>query len=110
MEIYNPRGVAAGEAGVMNAMFIGEAYANWGWLGVVIAPFVVAIPLAFAFALLLRQPKTPLSIVLYLALFAAATNSLQGGFVDYIYNINFVIFIILAVIIVSLVHRGRIRI
>ena len=41
MEIFNPAGVAAGTAGVMNTLFIGEAWANFGWLGFWCGPIVV---------------------------------------------------------------------
>ena len=110
MQIYNAKGVASGEAGVMNAMFIGEAYANWGTVGVLISPFIVAIPFVIAYGILLKQPKTPLKIVLYVALTISFVGSLQGGFVDYIYNINLIILLAVALFIQALVRGGRIRI
>lgn len=91
MGLYNSAGVRAGTAGVMNALFVGEAYANWGMTGVFVSPFVVALPFSLAFALLLRNRKTPASITFYLAMFISFTNSLQGGFIDYIYNASIIV-------------------
>lgn len=110
MQIYNPKGVASGEAGVMNAMFLGEAYANWGIGGVLFSSFVVALPLVISFAILLRQEKTPLTILLYLSLFITFTGSLQGGFIDYVYNSNFILFIIIALFFSAILNRGKIKI
>ena len=91
MGIYNSAGVRAGTAGVMNSLFVGEAYANWGMTGVYVSPFVVALPFSLAFALLLRAKKTPASITFYVAMFMSFTNSLQGGFIDYIYNATVIV-------------------
>ena len=91
MGLYNSAGVRAGTAGVMNALFVGEAYANWGMTGVYVSPFVVALPFSLAFALLLRGRKTPASITFYVAMFISFTNSLQGGFIDYIYNASIIV-------------------
>lgn len=110
MQIYNPRGVESGEAGVMNAMFLGEAYANWGIWGVLFSSFVVALPLVISFAILLRQEKTPFTIILYLSLFITFTASLQGGFIDYVYNSNFILFILIALLTSAMLHRGKIKV
>lgn len=110
METYNARGIAAGEAGVMNALFIGEAYANWGVWGVILSPIIVAIPFVITYGILLRQRKTPLNMVLYIGLFMTFTNSLQGGIVDYIYNINFIILVLFAASLSAFAHAGKVRI
>lgn len=109
MQLYNARGVQAGEAGVMNAFFIGEAYANWGLLGVILAPMIVALPISLSYALLLKFAKTPLNIVLYLSFLITFTNSLQGGFAEYIYNANILIFIFVAVTMNAILNKGVIR-
>ena len=108
MEFFNPEGVELGIAGVMNALFVGEAYANWGLIGVAIAPTVVALPFSFAVAILLRLKKTPLVITLHIALFILYIGSVQGGFVDYIYNAIAIILIIMFLFIGGLINSGRI--
>ena len=40
MSIINFLGIEAGTAGVMNTLFIGEAYANFGWLRVMMGLFM----------------------------------------------------------------------
>jgi len=107
MELYNPSGIKAGTAGVMNALFIGEAYANWGVKGVILAPLIVALLLSIAFALLIKLPKTPLSIILYLTLFISYTGTLHGGFVDYLYNIGNVLIIIAVAICSIMINHGK---
>ena len=53
MEAFNPAGIAAGTAGVINSLFQAEAYANWGIPGVILAPVLVAFCLSAAYAVLL---------------------------------------------------------
>ena len=106
MEYFNPSAVEEGTAGVMNALFVGEAYANWGLIGVAAAPFVVAFPFSLALGLLLRLRKSPASMTLYLALFIFFTGSIQGGFVDYIYNVSALISVFFFFFFALLVNHG----
>ena len=94
MNLYNPSGVKAGVAGVMNTFFAGEAYANWGILGIIIAPIIVGILFSVVHCYLLRLKKTPITITLYLEFFIIFTTILEGGFVDFFYNAG-LIFIVL---------------
>ena len=107
MKLYNPAAVSDGTAGSMNAFFIGEAYANWGTAGALAAPVIIGIHFSVAFTLLLKMKKTPLSIMLYIALFQMLTGALQGGFVDYLYNIGIILTIGLIYGISVLISRGK---
>lgn len=99
MEIINPSGIAEGTAGVQNSLFIGEAWANFGLVGLLISPIYVGFVIATLFYLLLRLPKTPLFIGVYV--FFSYKTALIGGFNDYIYNIAYLsIFIILFVLLI----------
>lgn len=65
---YNAMGVEAGTAGHMTTIFMGEAWANFGYIGLVIAPlwvgaFVQAMNLWF-----ISRPKTMVNVGLYAAL------------------------------------------
>jgi hypothetical protein len=43
MEVFNPWGVSDGTAGVMNAYYISEAWANFGYAGVILSPVLVGL-------------------------------------------------------------------
>lgn len=109
MQLYNKAGVLSGEAGVMNAFFAGEAYANWGIWGVILAPLFVALPLALSFFILLKLPKTPYAITLYIAMYIIFTVPIHGGFVDYIYSFNAIMLLFVSLIINTLINKGVIR-
>ena len=96
MELYNPAAVENGTAGVMSTVFVGEAYANFGFLGVIIAPIIVGLIFSAILCIYLKSKKTPLNMVLYLECFITFTTVLNAGFVDFFYNIQF--FVILVVI------------
>lgn len=108
MKLYNPSGIKAGTAGVMNTLFVGEAYANWGIWGLMVAPFIVAVTFSLSFLTILKFKKTPLTLVLYLALFQSFTGGLQGGFVDFLYNAGVFLIIGIAYSFYILLNRGKI--
>ncbi|MCB9227363.1 MAG: oligosaccharide repeat unit polymerase [Chitinophagales bacterium] len=98
MEVINPKGVILGTAGVQNTLFIGEAWANFGVLGLLLSPIYVGFIIGTFFYSLLYLPKSPIFIGIYVAYSYKLT--LIGGFNDYIYNIsNLLFFIIFATII-----------
>ena len=94
MELYNPKGVSNGTAGVMSTMFIGEAYANFGWYGVVISPIIVAFVFSSIMCIYLKSKKTVLNMCLYLEAIMIFVNVLQAGVVEFIYNVSFVCVVI----------------
>lgn len=93
MEFYASQGIYEGVSGVMNSFYIGEAYANFGWLGAVFSVAWTAFVLSGMFALILKLRKTPVTLVLgaYFSIYVAMTA--QGGFVDFIYNISWIVVI-----------------
>lgn len=88
MEAFNARGVAAGEAGVLNTLFIGEAWANFGWLGFLISPVIVGIVVQFLHNLFLSLPKSP-AFIAAMAYFML-NIPITGGFVDFIWNAGWI--------------------
>lgn len=90
MEVYNPEGVHDGVAGVMNTLYIGEAYANWGIIGIIFSVIWVAFLITSVFVVFIKLKKTPISIAYFAAITQQLTSCLQGGFVDYIYNANII--------------------
>lgn len=96
MMYVNPSGVEQGVAGVANTLFVGEAWAMYGLVGLLVAPLFVGFIIQLFYILLLRLPKTPLALGLYTYL--CVSWPITGGFVDFIYNAG--LLIILAICIV----------
>ncbi len=90
MTIYNPTGVQAGTAGVMNTVFIGEAYANFGMTGIIVAPIIFGVIIGFFAYLLPSVRKSPLTILLYVQLTLHFSTVIEGGFVDIFYSASLI--------------------
>lgn len=86
MDFYYPEGVFNGTSGVMNTIFIGEAYANFGIIGTIIAPIYVAIVCQLVFILFLKMKKTPINIGFFVSILLTFGTISQAGFTDFIYN------------------------
>jgi hypothetical protein len=87
-----PEAVDAGTAGVINSLFIAEAWANFGLLGALIAPFYVGIIIQTLFMFFLKLPKTPILLALFT--YFSCRGSITGGFNDYMYNAGYLIIIV----------------
>lgn len=84
-------------AGVMNSLFIGEAWANFGFLGVLIAPIYVGMIIQALFLFLLSMKKSPL--YLGLLTYFSYRSSVTGGFNDYLYNMGYIVVVTLILLI-----------
>jgi len=73
-------------AGHMNTVFIAEAYANWGWIGILLSIFVVGIVYGVLYTVFIKTRKTPVSIGIFIYIFIEMAKSINGGFYDFIYN------------------------
>ncbi|MBQ1460141.1 MAG: oligosaccharide repeat unit polymerase [Oscillospiraceae bacterium] len=91
MEFYGSEGVFNGTAGVMNSLFIGEAYANFGWIGLAVSVVWVAFFIAVIFAVVVKTRKSPAMVTLFAFFTVNAAFTTQGGFVDFVYNISWII-------------------
>ena len=98
MTLYNPQGIETNTAGVMNTIFIGEAYANFGTVGIIIAPIVFGIIIGFFAYLLPGLKKSPFSILLYVQMTLQFITIVEGGFVDIFYSASIVFFILLTIV------------
>lgn len=94
MDFYGSNNVAEGKAGVMNACFLGEAFANWGVGGAIFSIFYVGVFLALITMFVFKLKKTPVTVAMFAILIQYIGNMSQGGFVDFIYNITIVIIIV----------------
>lgn len=94
MEFYGSDKVYENTAGVMNTSFIGEAYANWGWSGVLFSIVWVGIVISVLFILIMRIKKTPITIAMFAMITQYIGNASQGGFVDFVYNFSLIVIVI----------------
>jgi oligosaccharide repeat unit polymerase len=97
MEVVNPAGVAAGTAGVMNTLFVAEAYANWGWVGLVIAPLWVGFLIQSLYIHFLKARKTPFNLGVFAFLSYKIPAMVTGGFIDFVYSPGMLLIVALAV-------------
>lgn len=105
MTIYNPQGVEANTAGVMNTMFIGEAYANFGWIGILVAPIIFGVIIGIFAYMLPGLRKSPFSVLLYVQLTLQFVTIVEGGFVDIFYSASVVFFILLTIFLYSIAGK-----
>ena len=106
MSIYNAAGIETNTAGVMNTVFIGEAYANYGLTGVLIAPVVFGVEIGLFAYLLPTIKKTPISILLYVQMTLQFVTIIEGGFVDIFYSAS-ILFILLISFLLSIVSGNE---
>lgn len=95
-EYLEPAGVAAGKVGIANSLYIGDAYANFGWLGVFIAPVIVAGLYAFFYKKLVTCEKTPINVAVNVIILYSLTNAYTGGFCSgYLINTRIIAILLL---------------
>lgn len=88
MEIFNPEGVQQNTAGVMNTVFTGEAYANFGIAGVIAAPVIFGIIIGFIAYRIPGFKKTATSVLFYAEMSLLYISMVEGGFVDIFYSVS----------------------
>lgn len=82
-----PQGVANGWVGTNNTFLAGDAYANFGWIGVAIAPVFVAFWISLFYRKMMFQQKEPIYLVCYVMILDNLVNGVTGGFCS-VYLIN----------------------
>lgn len=91
MAYYGSERVYEGSAGVMNTLFAGEAYANFGYKGVVFSVIWVAVFIGVTVWIILRLKKTPV-VTTFAALMTMKLGAmLEGGFFDFMYNFDLIL-------------------
>ena len=86
MHFYAPEKVYEGIAGVMNTLFVGEAYANFGMKGAFVSIAYVGVVIKSVFLFMIKTKKNPMNITVYIILTTLLVNAVQGGFTDFVYN------------------------
>jgi hypothetical protein len=83
MEHLNPHWVEIGIGGTYNTIFIGEAYANFGWSGVWFS--IIWVPIYYVIiATYIQKFCTKYSAALYI--YCSLNISMMSGFNDFLYN------------------------
>lgn len=91
IERYNPAAVDIGSAGVINTFFVAEAFANFGYFGLIVAPIYVGFLIQIMYMFFIKSPKSPIFIGLFA--YFSYKGGITGGFNEYIYNPNlFILF------------------
>ena len=110
MAFYGSEKVYDGSAGVMNALFAGEAYANWGYKGVIFAVIWVALILSLVVLLIMKLKKTPSTLALGAVLTIKLGTALEGGFCDFVYSFDLILTVLFLLAIYYFFEReGKIQ-
>ena len=81
-----PAQVANGTAGVLNTLFVGEAFANFGYIGVLIGTIYIGVLVQIAYIVFVRLPKNPVFICLFVYFSVNIPRTIVGGFTDFLFN------------------------
>ena len=104
LETVSPSWLDAGIGGVFNTVFFGEAFANFGEVGLLMSPFLVVL---IYFAIALGARILPYNLRVAFLVHAAINTSIMAGFNDYLWN-PFLILIFAIVLIASRVKSSLI--
>ena len=99
MENVFPENIDKGTGGVLNTIFIGEAFGTYGYVGVIICIIYVAAVIQLLYIAFLRLPKTPVVIALTVYFTINIPRTLVGGVSDFFFN---PIWIMMTVVLVGL--------
>lgn len=80
----NSQGIIDGTAGVVNTLFVAEAWANFGLLGVIVSVIWVGILVQLIYSTIISSNKNPVILGIYAYL--TYKLPITGGFNDFLYN------------------------
>ncbi|MBS4195730.1 O-antigen polymerase [Lederbergia citri] len=86
MEVFFPERVEAGTAGVLNTLFAAEAFANFGYLGVILGTIYIGVYVQVIYIIFTRLPKNPLFLSLFVYFTVSIPRVVIGGFADFLLN------------------------
>ena len=81
-----PNRIEDGTGGVLNTLYIAEAYANFGYLGIIIGTIYVGILVQTLYIVFIRLPKNPIFLCLFVYFSINIPRTLVGGFTDFLFN------------------------
>ena len=84
LKIYmHPESVNAGTGNLYSGFYMGEAWANYGYIGLIIAPLIVGLVIQSVHLFLLKHPKNPWLLAFYVAL--TVKWVVGSGFVNFLF-------------------------
>lgn len=86
MENVFPENIDKGTGGVLNTIFLGEAFASFGYIGVILSIIYIAIFVQVLYMILIRLQKTPVIIALFVYFTINIPRTLVGGVSDFLFN------------------------
>lgn len=81
-----PNRIEDGTGGVLNTLFIAEAYANFGYLGIIFGTIYVGVLVQLIYIIFIRLPKNPIFLCLFIYFSINIPRTLVGGFTDFLFN------------------------
>lgn len=106
MQEVNFLGARAGTSGVYNGLFLGEAYANYGPVGLLISSIHVPILFALLNIIFNRIKKTPITIAMFTYFTMNFLMTLYGGYFDYVFSSIWTIIIIVSLAMTLFIKIG----
>lgn len=85
MDLF-PEKIQEGTAGVLNTLYVGEAFATYGAWGVMLASIYLGIFVQVLYILFVRLPKHPVFISLFVFFIINIPRAMVGGFSDLVIN------------------------
>jgi oligosaccharide repeat unit polymerase len=86
MEAYYPEKVQSGIAGVLNTLFAGEAFANFGYKGILLSAIYIGIFTQLLYIIFIRLPKHPFILALFVYFSINIPRVMVGGITEFIFN------------------------
>jgi oligosaccharide repeat unit polymerase len=106
----NPSGIANGIVGSMPTVFWGEAYANFGYAGLIFVPFLVGFLVYVVDIFVSKIADTPLKIGFYVWVILHYKNLAITGFSGFIIDFYMVLILFILLGILALSNNFRIKI
>jgi len=106
MEYYNPGAWLQGKAGYLCSQHIAEGYANFGYIGIIIANIIVAFWVSLTHFFSLRVRYHPISIAMIVLLMVYIPSYMNTGVKLFIYNPVLIIIFAIVFLLIFL-SRGR---
>lgn len=98
VDFYWPDRVYDGIAGVLNSLFIGEAFANFNWAGMLASIVWVGVYMGIFYVLMIKLKKNAVTIAGQATLASQIANATQGGFFDFVYSVGLTVIILFFVV------------
>jgi len=108
--IWNPELFFAGKSHYGNTFFVGDAYANFGWIGVFLSPIIVGLELGIVYTTFLCLPKNPINIAIFGFLSIRLSDKIVGSFTNIVWDASLVVLFFsycMGYIILKTSHKNR---